>query len=169
MLALLVLSAALAPPAPPHRIANPSFEQGLLGWRRSGHRGFRAGPDRSYGSDRAAHGRQWLTAGWAARSRAPAGAEFRVGTRIDARRYRGRRIRVSAMTRAPAFAQGFSHLFAEAAGARAEAGIAASEAWRRHSVVLFVPRGARTIEIGCRLERSQSQLDADNVRLEILR
>jgi hypothetical protein len=166
----LLLQAVLAATAPlPDAIANPSFEQGMIGWTSGGHRGFRAGEDRSYGTDRAAHGSYWLTAGWAARSRAPDDAAFHITTLIDARRYRGRRIRVSAMTRAPDFAHGSSRLFAAAGSARAEAGIAASAAWRRHAAVLAVPRRARTIEIGFRLERTSGQFDADDVRIEVLR
>ncbi len=177
---LLLLLALAVPPTLaagsrlPARIVNPGFEQGLRGWTAAGHRGFRAGGMRAlgYSADRAAEGRGWMTAGWAARSRAPEDAAYRIATLVDARRYRGRRMRLSAMTRAPAFADGSSRLtartFAAGGTAEAETGIHASETWRRHDLVFSVPRDARAIELGFHIERTSGQLDADAVRFEIL-
>lgn len=167
MLALLLLLLAAAPA----RIANPGFEDGLNAWSTDGHRGFRASPMRivAYSSDRPAEGRGWLRAGWAARSGAPPGANYRIATVVDARRYRGRRVRLSAMTRAPDFAHGSNVLTIGAGTRTAEARIAASAAWRRHSVTLDIPRLARTIELGFRVESTSGELEADAVRLQILR
>lgn len=169
MLVLLLLLLAAEPF--PARIANPGFERGLDGWTTGGHSGFRASAMRivAWSSDRPAGGRGWLQAGWAARSGAPPGAEFRITTTIDARRYRGWRVRFSAMTRAPDFADRMNSLTVGAGGRTAAMPIAASEAWTPHSVVLEVPRDAGTIELGFRLRRGSGELDADEVRLELVR
>lgn len=171
MLALLLLVAMAPSDPPPARIANPGFERGLSGWTAEGHRGFRASPMRivNYSSDRPAEGRGWLRAGWAARSGAPPGANYRITTFVDAHRYRGRRVRFSAMTRAPDFAHGSNVLTISAGTRTAEARIAASAAWRRHSVTLDIPLGARTIALGFRVERTSAELEADAVRLQVLR
>lgn len=169
---LLALQAAVPSQAPlPQRIANPGFERGLRHWTARGHRGFRAGAMRivDYSSDRPAEGRGWLRAGWAARSGAPFDAAYHVTTLVDARRYRGRRVRLTAMTRAPEFAHRTSALIIEAGGRAAELRIAASTTWQPHSVILDVPRDARVVELGFRLEDSAGELEADDVRLAILR
>lgn len=173
---VLLLIAALVPALgqaerPPARIANPGFEQGLRHWTALGHRGFRAAPMRvvAYSSDRPAAGRGWLKAEWAARSGAPPDAAFRITTLIDARRYRGRRVRLSAMTRVPDYAGGSSALTIRASGRAAESRIRASTTWRPHTVVFDVPADARVIELGFRLEHMSGELEADAVRLERLR
>jgi hypothetical protein len=93
---------------------------------------------------------------------------MRVFQQIDARRYRGRTIRVSAQTRAPDFAHGFGSLIVGAGGAEARTAIAASESWRRHEVTLRIPRAARRIEITLQVEATQAELDADEVQLEVI-
>lgn len=164
MTALLLLALAAAETLPA-RIPNPDFDQDMRGWSGFGHGGFSAYVVHDYGSPRS----YWLKAGWAARSASPPDAEYRVATRIDARRYRGRRIRVSAATRAPEFAHRVSSLFARAGAAQAETRIDSSETWRRHSVDLAVPSDAGTIEIGFRVEGTSGELNADRIRLEIVR
>lgn len=173
--AFLIAALAAAPPLP-DRIVNPGFEDGLRGWTIVPFRGLRADVARNpgYGSDRAAEGRYWLTGGWVARSGAPPGASMRVTTRLNARRYRGRTIRISAMSRAPDFASGASQLFVRGhgpagAGPEAATPITASEAWRRQSVDLFVPRDAGSIELGFIINGTRGQLDADAVRIDVVR
>jgi hypothetical protein len=153
------------------QLANPGFEQGLHGWQTEGHRGMRAaiGSNRFSIVPQAARGDHYLNMGWRARSAAPRDAALRVFQRIDARRYRGRMIRVSAQTRAPAFAHGFGSLTVIAGGSRARTAIAASEGWRRHAVTLRIPPEARRIEIAFQVEATQAELDADDLRIELLR
>lgn len=161
--AFLLLAAAPVPAA----IPNPGFERGLEAWAVSGDRGFRAG----VGSNYPAAGRHWLHMGWAARNRTPDDAGFQVSTIIDARRYRGRRIRVSADTRiSDGGERGAAILFAGAGNEQARAVLAyGSNDWRRHSLILTVPRDAATITLGFRIEHAGPWIEADNVRLEILR
>lgn len=168
----LLLIAAIVPPLGqaerlPPRIANPGFEQGLRHWTTRGHRGFRAAPMAivGYNSDRPAEGLGWLKAEWAARSGAPPDAVYRITTFIDARAYRGRRVRLSAMTRVPDYASSSSALTIRAGARAAESRIRASASWRTHAVIFDVPADARVIELGFRLEH-MSELEADAVRLE---
>ncbi len=150
----------------PAAIPNPGFERGLEGWMAAGHRGFRAGID----SDYPANGRHWLAMGWAARNRTPDDAGFQVATTIDARRYRGRGIRISAATRVRnGRGSGAVILFAEAADTAAEAVLVQSDDWSRQTVVFHVPRNARTITLGFRIENAGGGIEADDVRLEIMR
>lgn len=151
--------------------ANPGFEQGLRGWQAVGHPGIGVGvqDNRGYTIRQSAEGEHYLSIGWRRRSAAPRDAAMRVSTRIDARRYRGRLIRVSALTKAPDFAHRNARLVAGAGAAEAVTPIAASERWRRHSVLLRVPRRAREIEIAFVTRGTGSQLGADDVRVEIVR
>jgi hypothetical protein len=153
------------------QLTNPGFEQGLSGWQALGHPGIGVGisDNRGYTVRQSAQGEHYLHIGWRRRSGAPRDAAMRVSTRIDARRYRGRLIRVSAQTKAPDFAHRNSRLTVSAGGAEAGVAIAASERWRRHSVLLRVPRRAGEIEIAFVTGGTRSQLAADDVRLEILR
>jgi len=153
------------------QLANPGFERELEGWQVDGHRGMRAaiGSNRGYVVPQAARGERFLNMGWRARNAAPGDARLRVFQRIDARRYRGRTIRVSAQTRAPDFADRFGTLIVSAAGAEARATVTASGDWQRHAVVLRVPQRARQIEIAFQVEATQAELDADDVRIELLR
>jgi hypothetical protein len=153
------------------QLVNPGFEQGLRGWEAVGHPGIGVGvqDNRGYTVRQSAQGEHYLGIGWRMRSAAPRDAEMRVFTRLDARRYRGRLIRVSAQTRAPEFAHNNTRLTASAGGIEAGTAIAASGVWRRHSVLLRVPRRAREIEIAFVTGGTRSQLAADDVRLEMLR
>jgi hypothetical protein len=153
------------------QLANPGFERGLDGWQTERHRGMgiAVADNRLHVVRQSAEGEHYVTMGWRARNAATRDARCRIFQRIDARRYRGRTIRVSAQTRAPDFAGGFGSLTVRAAGAEARTGIAASQAWRRHAVTLRVPRDARTIEIALQAEATQAELSVDDVRLEILR
>lgn len=162
MLALLLAAA---------QIANPGFEQGLRGWQSEGHRGIVAGVESNEGYTirRAARGEHYLVMGWRARNAAPPEASRRVFSRFDARRYRGRTIRVSAQTKAPDFAHRNAGLIVSAAGAEGRVAIAASENWRRHEVTFRVPRAARWIEIAFVVEGTASELAVDDVRLNVLR
>ena len=179
MLAALLLALAAIPGLAagerlPRELVNPSFEQDLRGWQVSGHRGLGAGVMTNAGLrwPQAAQGEAWLETGWRARSAAPRGAQKTIVTLVDARRYRGRRLRFSALTRAPSFASGASALRARTYGpggtTEASAYIGASGGWRLHSVDFAVPRDARAVEIGFVVQGTRSQLDADAVRLEIL-
>jgi hypothetical protein len=165
MIALLLAAQAL-----PHAIPNPGFERGLDGWTVAGHRGLRADVDgnRGYTIRRSYEGESFLNMGWRARNAAQPGAEIRVATRIDARRYRGRILRISAATKAPDFARQSSYMFASAGGAETHVRIDASEAWRRHSLTLPVARNADMIELGFVTAGTSGELDADDVRIEIL-
>ncbi|HYD12383.1 MAG TPA: hypothetical protein VEC11_06020 [Allosphingosinicella sp.] len=153
------------------QLANPGFERGLDGWQVEAHRGIRAYPadNRHDVVRQSAEGEAYVTMGWRARSAAPPGAGGRLFQRIDARRYRGRTIRVSAQARAPGFAHRNGSLIVSAGAANARALIAASEHWRRHGVTVRVPRDARTIEIAFQVEGTQAELAVDDVRLRILR
>ena len=162
---LLALAAAAA------QLVNPGFEQGLRGWQAQGHRGIGVGvqDNRGYTVRQSAQGEHYLGIGWRRRSAAPPDAAMRVFTRVDARRYRGRLVRVSAQTKAPEFAHLNTRLTVGAGGAEAGIAIAASGGWRRHSVLLRVPRRAREIEIAFVTGGTRSQLAADDVRLELVR
>lgn len=107
--------------------------------------------------------------GWRARSAAPREAYGRLFQQIDARRYRGRTIRVSARTKAPDFAHRNGSLTVTAGGATARIAIDASETWWQHAAVLRVPRDAASIEIAFRVESTGGELKVDDVRLEVLR
>ena len=160
---LLALAAA--------QLVNPGFEQGLRGWEAVGHPGIGVGVsgNRGYTIRQSAQGEHYLSIGWRRRSAAPRDAAMRVSTRFDARRYRGRLVRVSALTKAPDFAHRNARLAVSAGGAEAGTPIEASARWRRHSVLLRVPRRALEIEIAFVTGGTGSQLGADDVRLEILR
>ncbi len=153
------------------QLANPGFERGLEGWQADHHPGMEieVGSNRGYTIRRSAEGEHYLVMGWRARNAAPRDAESRVSQRIDARRYRGRTIRVSVQTRAPGFAHGSGVLTVRSASASARTGIAASMGWRRHSVTLRVPRSAGQIEIALLTEGTAAELSADDVRLTVLR
>jgi hypothetical protein len=153
------------------QLVNPGFEAGLRGWQALGHPGIGVGvfDDRGYTIRQSAQGEHYLSIGWRRRSAAQRDAAMRVSTRLDARRYRGPLIRVSAQTRAPDFAHRNARLTASAGGGEASTPIAASARWRRHSVLLRVPRRAREIEIAFVTRGTGSQLGADDVRLEVLR
>lgn len=162
----MILAAALLAA----QLANPGFERGLEGWRSQGHPGIGVGigSNRGFAVPRAARGEHYLNMGWRARNGAPDDAYRRTFTVVDARRYRGRTIRVSALTKAPPFADGNGRLIVRAGGAEAGTGIAASETWRRHQVELRVPRDARNVEIAFEVRATQAELDADDVRLELV-
>lgn len=153
------------------QLTNPGFERGLEGWQVHGHRGMRTyvASNDGYRVRQSAEGEQFVTMGWRARNAAPEDAQSRLFQRIDARRYRGRTIRISALTKAPDFAQGYGSLIVSAAGAEARTGIAADETWRRHAVTLRVPRAAQWIEVAFQVERTQAELAVDDVRLTVLR
>ena len=153
------------------QLANPGFEEGLRGWQALGHPGIGVGvlDNRGYTIRQSAQGEHYLSIGWRRRSAAPRDAAMRVSTRLDARRYRGRLIRVSALTKAPDFAHRNARLTASAGGTEASIPIEASARWRRHAVLLRVPRRAREIEIAFLTRGTGSQLAADDVRLELVR
>ncbi|HTU11646.1 MAG TPA: hypothetical protein VMG08_12210 [Allosphingosinicella sp.] len=146
----------------PATLTNPGFARGMDDWGATGHRGYRAEVDSNYP---ARPRRQWLSAGWAARSAPPRDSDYQVFTFVDARRYRGRRVRFSAEVRTRG--QGAS-LVAMANGARTQAAVTPSSDWRRQGVVLQVPSNADIIQVGFRL-RGGGGFEADNARLEILR
>ncbi len=163
-----MIAAALALAA---QLVNPGFERGMDGWQSLGHRGIGVGVEsnRGYAIRQSAEGEHYLRVGWRARNAAPPDAQARVSTRVDARRYRGRTIRVSALTKAPDFAHRNARLAVSAPGVEAVARIHASAAWRRHGVQFRVPRDAREIEIAFIVEGTQAELAADDVRLELVR
>lgn len=146
----------------PATIADPDFNRGMDHWDRLGHRGYRADVTSTYPARPV---RRWLNVGWAARSRAPDDSEYRVFTFVDARRYRGRIVRFSAAVRTRG--RGAS-LDVVTEGASARTMLRASDEWGRQSVVLRVPPDADRIQVGVHLQGGAS-LDADDVRLEVLR
>lgn len=146
----------------PATIADPGFDRDLRAWGMTGHRSYRADVASNYPA-RPAH--RWLNVGWAARNRAPDDAEYRVFTFVDARRYRGRLVRFSASIRTRG--RGAS-LDAVTEGASVRSPLRTSHEWDRQGVILRVPRDADTIQLGFHL-RSGASLDADDVRLEVLR
>jgi hypothetical protein len=153
------------------QLVNPGFEQGLRGWQASGHPGIGVGvfDNRGYTVRQSAEGEHYLGIGWRRRSAAPSDAAMRVSTSVDARRYRGRLIRISVQTQAPDFAHRNARLTVSAGGAEAGTLIEASARWRRHSVSLRIPRRAREIEIAFVTGGTRSQLAADDLRIEVLR
>lgn len=153
------------------QLTNPGFEQGLEGWRIEGHRGMgvAVADNRLYRVRQSAEGEHYINMGWRARNAAPRDAVKRIFQRIDARRYRGRTIRVSALTRSPPFADHFGSLTVSAGAASARASLASSETWRRHVVTLRVPRDASEIEVAFQVEATQAELNVDDVRLTVLR
>ncbi|HYI47518.1 MAG TPA: hypothetical protein VEX35_03545 [Allosphingosinicella sp.] len=158
---LLLLAAAPLPAA----IPNPGFERGLEGWTAEGNRGFRA----SSVSRNPGGGPRRLSMAWWVRSMAQDEAQFRVGTRIDARRYRGRRIRISASVRVHGGARGVATIFARAGALEAVTRLEPGRAWERRSVDLAVPRSAREISLGFHIQRAGVSIEADDVMLEVLR
>jgi hypothetical protein len=168
---ILAVALALAVEAPlPTRPANLSFEQGLAGWLVESHRGMAAviGSNRGWLRPQAARGEAWLNAGWRARSGAPENAEISILTRFSARGWRGRRIAISAMTRAPGHADHSGRLIVRSlapAAAEASVAIGSSAGWRLHRVELDVPRDAQAIELGFVVRGTAGELDADDVRI----
>jgi hypothetical protein len=146
----------------PVTIPDPGFDRDLRHWGTTGHRGYRADLASNYP---ARPRERWLHMGWAARSRAPEDSEYRVFTFVDARRYRGRQVRFSAVVRSRA--EG-SSMVAMTEGASAGIGLHPTSGWDRQGVILRVPRNARTIEIRF-LVRGGASLEADDVRLDVLR
>lgn len=170
---LLALLAIQAAEPLPRTILNPSFEQELRGWRTDtnvrGYRGY-SQQEVSYSSDRAAHGRRWLGINWAARSGTPPNAYYRLTTRIDGRRHRGRTLIFSAAVRLPEHAHRAAAL---TTSVRSPDGASAREhrldwaaTWRREQVTFRVPRDAVSIELGFLVDGRSGALEADAVRLE---
>lgn len=164
---------AAAPAQLPARIPNPGFERGLDGWSAGGNQRISAFVNSSsrYVRRMSPEGQHWLEMEWQARSAAYGPALYSVTTRIDARSYRGRRVRLSVATKAPPFAAGVALIFIRAEGSdnRAEVRIGASEEWVRHAVAFAVPREARILELGFVSDGTRTSLAADDVRLEVLR
>lgn len=162
----MILAFALAA-----QLINPGFEHGLAGWQSEHHRGMRIGiaGNAGYTTRQSAEGEHYLNMGWRARNAAPRDAYSRVFQQIDARRYRGRTIRVSARTKAPDFAHRNGSLTVTAGGTVTRMAIDASRTWWRHEVRVRVPRDARTIEIAFRTEGTGGELNVDDVRLELVR
>ena len=162
----MILALALAV-----QLVNPGFERDLEGWQSERHRGMRieVGGNAGYRVRQSAEGERFITMGWRARNASPWEAYARIFQQIDARRYRGRTIRVSARTKAPHFAHRNGSLTLSAGAISARTVIDASPEWRRHVATLRVPRNARTIEIAFRAEGTSGELSVDDVRLEILR
>lgn len=153
------------------QLVNPGFERGLDGWRTERHRGMgiEVAGNPGYTVRQSAEGEQFVIMGWRARNAATREARARISQQIDARRYWGRTIRVSARTKAPDFAHGNGSLTVTAGGASTRTGIHASRTWWRHDAVLRVPRDARTLEIAFQTGGTSAELAVDDVRLEILR
>ena len=170
---LLALLAIQAAEPLPRTILNPSFEQELRGWRTDtnvrGYRGY-SQQEVSYSSDRAAHGSRWLGINWAARSGTPPNAYYRLTTRIDARRYRGRTLIFSAAVRLPEHAHRAAALTLAVTSPAGRHGqehrLASTSTWRRERLVFRVPRDAVSIELGFLVDGRSGALEADAVRLE---
>ena len=153
------------------QLANPGFERGLDGWQTERHRGMRieVGGNPEYMTRQSFEGERFITMGWRARNAAPREAHARIFQQIDASRFRGRTIRVSARTKAPDFAHRNGSLTVTAGTTTTRTAISASPAWWRHDATLRVPRDASTIEIVFRSEGTGGELSVDDVRLEVLR
>lgn len=153
------------------QLVNPGFERGLEGWRTEHSRGMGigVGGNPGYTVRQSAEGEHYVSMGWRARNAATREASSRLFQRIDARRYRGRTIRISARTRAPDFAHRNGSLTITAGSANARTAINASRTWWRHDATLRVPRDAHLIEIAFQVEGTGGELAIDDVRLEILR
>lgn len=166
--ASVMILAALALAA---QLVNPGFERELAGWQTERHRGMgiEVGGNPGYMVRQSFEGEYYVVIGWRARSAAPREAYGRIFQRIDARRYRGRTIRVSARTKAPDFAHRNGSLSVTAGDAIARTPINASPAWWRHDAVLRVPRDAASIEIAFRTDGTSAELSVDDVRLTVVR
>jgi len=146
----------------PTTVPDPGFDRGLDYWGMTGHRGYRADIASNYPARPA---RRWLRVEWAQRNRAPHDADYRVFTFVAADRYRGRAVRLSAAVRTRG--RGAS-LDVVTEGASARHALRPNNAWGRQALALRIPRDAVTIQIGFHL-RGGGSLDADDVRLEMLR
>ena len=178
-IALLLLATAAAQPPLPRNLVNPGFEapgpddslygaQALPGWSVHRARGYRAHVQTpvAWSSLRAPEGRAWLSMGYFARSGPDRGSWIGVSQSIDARRWRGRRVRVSVAAKPAHFAAHRAWLNVSAGDAQARRGFDQVERWERYSVELDVPAGAAqlTIEIG-----ADGDVEIDDIRIEAAR
>ncbi len=120
----------------------------------------------AWSSLRAPEGRAWLSMGYFARSGPDRGSWIGVSQSIDARRWRGRRVRVSVAAKPAHFAAHRAWLNVSAGDAQARRGFDQVERWERYSVELDVPAGAAqlTIEIG-----ADGDVEIDDIRIEAAR
>lgn len=151
------------------QLVNPGFEEGLRGWQTEGHRGMGVGvsDNRTYVVPQSARGEHYLSMGWRARNATSSDTQMRLWQEIDARGYRGQRVRVTALARAPEFAHGNGRMILTAGPAEASTGIPASEGWQLQSVELDVPRDAARLGIAFVVSGTPAELALDDVRLEV--
>lgn len=149
----------------PDSIPNGGFEadaERATGWRFALGRGYRGGVDQGT----AFEGRQSAFIGYFARNGADrGGVQPAVYTRIDARRYRGKTIRISGAVRLPAAGSGRLVLSADAPRQQALSAAFSGDQWQRVAVDLTVPARARTIDIRFEVTRG-NDLNVDDVRIE---
>ncbi len=163
---------ALSPASAPATIPNPSFERGLEDWTVEAGPGFEVTHRRSDARRRATRGTHWLSI---ARPGAPPrdDAEARLTVALDAHPHRGRRLRLTASTWIPEYADRRVRMFARMAGPSgdtlAEARLMSSDYWTRQSLVFAVPHEARRIEIGFIVPGRDGALDLDALQLEPVR
>jgi hypothetical protein len=176
MVIAIAMLIAAAEPGLPTRLVNPGFEAGIprndlydsmpmRGWTRRPARGYRAhvagNPD--VGGVRSYAGRQHLFMGYFARNGPDRGSWIGVSQTIDARRWRGRRVRVSVAAYPAHFAAHRAWLTVRAGRANASRRFDEAEQWRRYAVELDVPLEVRTltVEIG-----TNGDVHVDDVRME---
>lgn len=165
LLAIAAPGAAL-----PAGLPNPGFEQGLDGWTVADGEAFSVEPRRSDARRRAAQGGQWLSVHWGS-ARIPGDEEARISTRIDARPYAGRRLRLTASTWIPGPADRRVRMFVRLTGPSGDRVhalplMSSDRHWRRQGLAFAVPHEAREIEIGFLVPGRDGALDVDALRLE---
>ncbi|HEY0116325.1 MAG TPA: hypothetical protein VGB54_11430 [Allosphingosinicella sp.] len=175
--ALIALFLASAQPALPRALVNPGFEAGapdtahqapLHGWSLHPARGYRAVvmANTDYGAMRAPAGRQRLFLGYFARNGPDRGSWVGVSQTVDARRWRGRRIRVSVAANPAHFAAHRAWLTVQSGSIIARQGFDQVEQWRRYAVELEIPRDATSLTIGI---GTNGDVNVDDVRIEAVR
>lgn len=175
MVIAIAMLLAAAEPGFPARLVNPGFEAGpaqddlysgpLPGWTRLPARGYRAMVHRNSEFDtvRSYAGRQHLFMGYFARNAPQRGSWIGVSQTIDARRWRGRRVRVSVAAYPAHFAADRAWLTVRAGRTDAMRRFDRVEQWSRYAVELDVSRDAPTItvELG-----TNGDVYVDDVRIE---
>lgn len=178
----MILAAFLsffAQPGLPDALVNPDFEAHVPetsyygsrtppGWSVREARGYRVhveprGGPHVVGPTRSGH---VATLGYFARNAPDRGSSIGISQTIDARRWRGRRIRVSVEAKPAHFAANRAWLTVEAGSARGRRGFEVASQWRRYAVELDVPRDAPTISVTI---ATNGDVEIDDVRIERVR
>jgi hypothetical protein len=176
----MILAAALVlaglQPALPQTLVNPGFEGSASddrefgshvppGWSMRRARGYRVRvaspseirPPRRHGSG------NWVFMGYFARNGPDRGSWTGITQTIDARRWRGRRVRVSIAANPAHFAANRAWLEVEAGSVRGRRGFDQVEQWQRYAVDITVPRDAATLTVTI---GTNGDVSVDDVRIE---